>query len=526
MKPDKLNDILDGLDPELVEAAAEARTQNKIKKPWLKWAVTAACFAFAALTVFGVIRSTRKPVIGNTGADTKTNSSFSAATSTVSPTEENKDTDKTRSGMNNTPAKVGNLSINAQYPSVVPRPDENDYWGSDGSFRSEAFDLAFSKWEEYYHSRTRLPENYLSDMSGFYRKIIQSIIPDESGKNCTLSPSNIYMCLSMLAEVTDGDSKAQILKLMGADSLEQLRSQTKAVWESTYENENRGTIIMANSFWLSDSFKYNEKPLYILQKNYYASSFSGKMGSDDFNKKLQNWIDLQTGGLLTEQAKAVETSPDTVLALVSTIYFKGQWSNKFMKEMTKSGTFHGADGDAECNFMNQSESGMPYYKRDNFSAVKKSFMDGSAMYLILPDKGTTPEALVRNGKVLDFVMQGNSNLSSQKYPPQYPLVNLSMPKFDVTSSINLLDRFSDMGVTDINNFKPITDDAVSLSEAKHAARVTVDEDGCRAAAFTEMLCGEGMPNDRVDFTLDRPFIFAITSPDGLPLFFGTVNSMK
>lgn len=526
MKPEELNEIFDGIDPELVKAADESRRKTKSKNPWTKWAAAAACLAVAALTVFAVIKNSRSPLAGKPGADLPHSNSITNEAGQTSSAEENKDADKTRSGMDNTPAKVSNLSINAQYPSVVPRPDESDYWGSDGSFRSEDFDLAFSKWEEYYHGKTKLPESYLSDMSGFYKKITQSIIPGESGKNCTLSPSNIYMCLSMLAEVTDGDSRAQILKLMGAGSLEQLRSQAKAVWESTYENDNRGTIIMANSFWLSDSFKYNEKPLYILQKNYYASSFSGQMGSDAFNKKLQNWIDLQTGGLLTEQAKAVETSPDTVLALVSTIYFKGQWSNKFMKETTKTGTFHGTDGDASCDFMNQSESGLPYYSYNDFSAVKKSFTDGSTMYLILPEKGTTPETLIKNGNVLDFVMQGNSNISSQKYPAQYPMVNLSMPKFDVTSSIDLLEKFGDMGLTDINNFKPITDDACSLTEAKHAARVTVDEDGCRAAAFTEMLCGEGAPENRVDFTLDRPFIFSITSPDGLPLFIGTVNSMK
>ena len=30
------------------------------------------------------------------------------------------------------------------------------------------------------------------------------------------------------------------------------------------------------------------------------------------------------------------------------------------------------------------------------------------------------------------------------------------------------------------------------------------------------------PEEEIDFTLDRPFLFAITSDDGLPLFVGTV----
>ena len=31
------------------------------------------------------------------------------------------------------------------------------------------------------------------------------------------------------------------------------------------------------------------------------------------------------------------------------------------------------------------------------------------------------------------------------------------------------------------------------------------------------------PDQKVDFTLDRPFVFAITGEDGLPLFVGVVH---
>ena len=35
--------------------------------------------------------------------------------------------------------------------------------------------------------------------------------------------------------------------------------------------------------------------------------------------------------------------------------------------------------------------------------------------------------------------------------------------------------------------------------------------------------GSGMPEDEVDFVLDRPFLFAITNDAGFPLFIGIVN---
>ncbi len=57
-------------------------------------------------------------------------------------------------------------------------------------------------------------------------------------------------------------------------------------------------------------------------------------------------------------------------------------------------------------------------------------------------------------------------------------------------------------------------------------RVTVDEEGVSAAAYTVMMADAGgamPPEKEVDFILDRPFLFVITGNDGLPLFTGVVN---
>ena len=79
------------------------------------------------------------------------------------------------------------------------------------------------------------------------------------------------------------------------------------------------------------------------------------------------------------------------------------------------------------------------------------------------------------------------------------------------------------------DFSPLTDDkadAIFLSQAKHSARVTIDEEGVVAAAYTVMVaCGAALPPDeRVEFTLDRPFLFAVTGESGEILFAGIVNT--
>ena len=58
-----------------------------------------------------------------------------------------------------------------------------------------------------------------------------------------------------------------------------------------------------------------------------------------------------------------------------------------------------------------------------------------------------------------------------------------------------------------------------------AVRVQIDEQGVKAAAYIE-IPGAGAaapPEEIIDFILDRPFLFVITS-NNLPLFAGAVNT--
>ena len=280
--------------------------------------------------------------------------------------------------------------------------------------------------------------------------------------------------------------------------------------------------------WLRDSLTYNEDTLNTLAYTYYASSYRGEMGSEELNRALQTWLNDNTGGLLEEYAGQIETEPDTLLALASTIYFKASWADEFDQSATAPRTFHAATGDVETDFMHQSEMGS-YYWGEDFSAVSKSFQNGGAMWLILPDEGTSPEELLAGDTLTDFLLAGYEWENQQ-----YHQINLVMPKFDVEGQINLIGGLQELGVTDVfdpglADFTPMLGEGVDayVSQADHAARVRVDEEGCEGAAFTVIMAAEGAPapGEEIDFVLDRPFLFAVTSQTGQLLFVGTVNQV-
>ena len=370
-----------------------------------------------------------------------------------------------------------------------------------------------------------------SDLQSFFAQSAQTFLTQSPGENRVYSPLNVYMALAMLAQLTGGESRAQILTLLGSESMDALRQRAGDVWNSNYRDDGAVTSVLASSIWLNEDVSFNRDTMNILADDFYASSYRGEMGSERFNRALQSWLNQQTGGLLEKQAGKVELDRQTVLALATTVYFKAKWNDEFSKSKTKPQTFHTPDGDMETDFMHQRDN-QDYYWGDNFAAVAQPFRRAGNMWFLLPDEGVTPEELLADAQALDFLFAADrSEWEDQKYL----FVNKSIPKFDVSSQFDLEEGLRAMGVTDVfdetvSDFAPMTTDVdvpIVVGQVDHAARVMIDEEGCTATAFTE-LPGVGAaapPDDEVDFVLDRPFLFCITGVNGLPLFVGVVNQV-
>ena len=408
----------------------------------------------------------------------------------------------------------------ATYPEMAPYPVEYT-------------DAAYAAWREGTDAQRR-DLGDTSALRAFFARSTGTFLAGNEGQNRVYSPLNVYMALAMLAQLTGGESREQILTLLGSDNMDFLRQQAGDVWNANYQNDGMLTSILASSLWLNRNVKFKQKTMDTLARDFYASSYRGEMGSEEFNELLQGWLDEQTGGLLAEQAGNIEMKPEIILALATTVYFSGKWHNEFPKENTAPETFHTPDGDVEADFMRQRSFG-GYYWGDRFTAMSQLFEQSrSRMWFILPDEGVTPEELLSDAEVMDFLFFGTGSYGEYEWENHKAIyVNQSIPKFDVSAQFDLTDGLRALGITDVfdpavSDFTPMTtsvDGPIAVSQADHAARVVIDEEGCIAAAFTVIL-DYGMgdpPDDEVDFVLNRPFLFCITGNSGLPLFVGIVN---
>ncbi|MBQ5672012.1 MAG: hypothetical protein IIV43_06630, partial [Oscillospiraceae bacterium] len=241
-------------------------------------------------------------------------------------------------------------------------------------------------------------------------------------ENTVYSPVNLYLALAMLSEATSGDTRKVVVDLMGTDDP---RTAANALWKMLY-TDGRGMSLAANSMWMGETWPVKQSLADTLAEHYYADVFTVPMGTEAADKAMQSWLNDHTGGLLEEAVGGIQSNPNTILALMSTLYFEQMWSNKFEESFTAPDVFHLSDGAVvETDFMHASGTGA-WYQGDNFIMSARSFQDdGGRMLFILPDEGVLPDELLTDEATMEEILTAGLD--------NYSMIEWSVPKFDVES---------------------------------------------------------------------------------------------
>ena len=480
MKKEKRFEILGKMDDKSVNNAYELKKANR--PAVMRWVAAAACLVVLAGAALGISSIFKK---------------------------------------NNADVSDETLGFKT-FLAVYPGRTEDEM--REGSFLDGKGD---PKWAAGYQKRAAKSKPLQKELETYYSRIMEKLIISEE-ENTVCSPINTYIAFSMLAEITDGNTRKQILDVLNARDIESLRENVSLLWKSNYADTESIKCLLADSLWLRDNLSFNEDTLKTLSEKYYASSFIGKTGSKEMDEALRKWIDDNTGGLLKEYTKDIATDPDTVVELVSTIYLKALWTDMFFSRNTKEETFHGSRGDTTVPMMHKSEM-MGVYRSENFTSVGVPLWNSGAMHFLLPDEGVDVNSLVTD---LEIFKALNYEDGDEKW--SNPMVNLSVPKFKVSHKSDLYLTMKELGMTDLFNkdvsdFTPLTTDTdgINVIKADHAAMIEIDENGVTGAAYTDIAAADGgiFPEEQIDLVFDRPFMFIVTGIDGSVLFTGIVRNI-
>ena len=503
MRGDELLDMLGGIDEALVKAADRERKKRKRRYGWF---AAAACLCVALAILLRSALPKNAPVPG------PVNKAYAleVAEYPEAPNLVEYFSKQDALWQDHSEGRI-------DYETLVQRLAELDVEYANAL--SEA---------QTYEKRIRPMRGAGKGLEAFFTDSAAEVLNGAGEENRVYSPLNTYLALAMLAELTDGESRAQILSLLGQDSIDALRTRANRIWNANYRDDGFSKCIPAGSVWLNESYPLKEAPLKTLAESYYSSSFQGEMGSRDYLKCMRGWLSEATGGMLDEQAGDLTMEPNDALLLLTTLFYEAAWGEEFLAENNEQGVFHAPGGDVPAEYMFRSEYGF-YYYGERFSAVEKILVDSSRMWFILPDEGVGMDELLSDEEYRKFVritMQPDVFWEKSRNVT----INLRLPKFDVSSGMDLADTLRALGVTDCfdperADFTPLSGQTLWVGSVQHDARLTVDEQGVRAAAYTgiSLKAEAEPPEEEVDFTLDRPFLFLLVSADDVPLYTGVVN---
>ena len=351
--------------------------------------------------------------------------------------------------------------------------------------------------------------------------------------NLVFSPASIALALAMTRAGAVGTTATEmdtVLHASGSTTLPhsmnalitELSTRSKTV-EIPGGEPADVELAIANSLWAQEGLAFETAFLDLLAAEYGAGLelVDYKSDPDGARTLINRWVNDATKDRIPELLAPGVITPDARLTLVNAIYMKAAWQTAFVKESTTPGPFTtGAGATVQTPMMSRSDH-LAYASTAAWQAVVLPYVgDELSMVILLPEVGAP----------LDATVDALEGLDGQLGPQ---LVNLTMPKFDIETSVGLGDLLAAMGMPsafdrEVADFSGMTkEEELFISAVIHQANITVDEDGTEAAAATAVIMEATSapidPPQPIDFIVDRPFVFAIRdNSTGATLFLGQI----
>ena len=337
-----------------------------------------------------------------------------------------------------------------------------------------------------------------------------------------VSPLSVTYLMAMLANGACGETREEIMKTVGADSVSvaEMNDFYHCQMEYLQRADKSAVLNIANYIALNRQFQLQDAFSKTVTAKYGAGveplDFSSQKAVDIIN----GWCKQHTDGMIPEIIDGLNQS--AVSCVLNAIFFNGSWQDKFDKKETRQERFQGYTRDIKRVQMMHRNDKMWYLDNDTYAAVNLPYGNGSySMTVLLPNAG----------KSIDEMMKkiGEGEVENMRRRMDECYVDLKLPRFTTEMDLTLNDIIGKLGApamfTSGADFSCFADGDLYVSKMFQKAKIEVSEEGTKAAAVTGAVMALAMlePDEprHVEFHANRPFVYLITeSTTGTILFMG------
>ena len=371
---------------------------------------------------------------------------------------------------------------------------------------------------EYPSVRTALVDGaedaYLAALREFSYKTLGAVDRGADG-NTVYSPYSMSITLTMLAQMTAGETRQEILDLFDCDNVAALSGAGKNLYESLYSEEGDFICRPVQSVWLDNSVNYNLTVLERIAANQYASSYNLPLASGRADDEIARWMKEEMG--VTDAIGGFLTMPDKLM-LATGFTLRSEWQENFRKEQVYEGVFNGTDAKSSAVYMNKLGS-LSFIQTKEAAAAKVSLAEGSSVIFILPDEELGLDAMLDDAALMQNIV--TTALAAEKQE-----VALSIPTTSFKEDLNVAAILGRMGVSKVFDKYEADFSALSADEGLCVSEVIIRNVMDLREEEPAEQGGEAFTAANT-LTLDRPFAYVVVSEDEIPLMIGVVeNAMQ
>ena len=342
----------------------------------------------------------------------------------------------------------------------------------------------------------------------------------KNNKNTVFSPYSIYYCLSMTAAGAQGDTLAEMTKVLSLPS--NLLTLSDAL---TANNASlQGHLKVASSLWIAPQFVIRDDFRKTIEDNFHAHIASLDFSSSSIAASTINqWIAQNTNQKITDLLKESDLEKTTRLVLANALYFSGKFLKPFNPTRTSAQNFWIEEASAFQIPMMEQTSVFFYTEDDTFQTVALP-MEASQIALVV----FLPKEKIFSGLSAQMTFEKFKailgNLGLQR-------THLKLPKFTLKERFDLRSALTQLGLstafTPQANFSGMDGKLdLFLSKVLHEAYFALDESGVVAAAATAAAMNTtAVAATPKEFIADHPFIFGLVDlQTKIPLFLGELTA--
>ena len=357
--------------------------------------------------------------------------------------------------------------------------------------------------------------------------VLSEAQPNKDG-NIFISPTSLFMALSMVYNGADGVTKDEMAKVLQVEGIEadELNQANASLMNLFHSSSEKIQLNIANSIWLNENFHFQDDFAQNNRDYFNAEIQEIDIFDSESPKMINQWVKEKTNGKIEEIVDS-PLDPDLVTILINAIYFKGDWKYEFDESQTEDRPFYLKDGSTKDVPLMSLEEKLAYMENETLQAVSLPYGEENemSMNVILPKENVD---LAEFQNMLTYE-------NWQKWTSEFQVKEgtLLLPKFQLEYEATLNDMLKRLGMTTAfakgANFGKMIQEADPLwiSQVKQKTYLDVNEKGTEAAAATsvEMVTESFNMDGPFRMEVNRPFLIAITeNQSNTILFLGAINN--